>query len=336
LKIAAFYSDSPFASWSQSRGFGAVLRRMGHDVTEIMVPPTKKVLRSQVAKINKSIDDCKLILVSGPEHLKDWINQFYPQWEKLKAPKVGWYHESFEAREDYKLCYQNYEKMFDFHFFPDKDDAEKFEGSWLPLGVDVKAFNTGIWTTDSNKYGGRDIDSAFIGLMYPKRARFYEELRPFLKDLKVRVANGNILVHDFDGINLEESTDLLARTYRRIKVFVAFPSVCNVLVAKILESMACGCYLVAPKQPVELGNYASYDNPKRCAKEIRHALELTEYRERIARQGCEEVHQNHRMEQRFEQIFKIVGAKECVSALPAPGDLSATTSPAASANLATR
>lgn len=324
MKIAAFYSDSPFASWGQSRGFSAVLRRMGHTVVDIPIPPTKQVTRSQVETINKPIDDCELILVSGPEHLKDWINQFYPQWNKLKMPKVGWYHESFHAREDIQFVYQNFESMFDFHFFPDKDDAEKYKGTWLPLGVDTEMFNplSPDYEPEPHK-PYRDIDCAFIGLMYPKRHRFYEELKPFLKGIPLRVANGNILVHDFDGINLERSTELLAETYRRIKVFVAFPSVCNVLVAKILESMASGCYLVASEQPVELKNYASYTTAKECAREIREALDANIYREKIARQGCEEVTKNHRMELRFEKIFQLIGETECESLLPAGLDSSA-------------
>ena len=329
MKIAAFYSDSPFASWTQSRGFAAVLRRMGHDVTEIPVPPGNKVTTSQLAKINKPINECELAIVSGPEHLKDWINQFYPQWNSLKIPKVGWYHESFHAREDYKLQYGNFESMFDSHFFPDKDDAEKYKGEWLPLGVDTEMFGWyGTYCPDCERGDSsvRDIDAAFIGLMYPKRQRFFEELKPNLKDVKLRVANGNILVHDFDGINVERSTDLLAETYRRIKVFVAFPSVCNVLVAKILESMASGCYLVATEQPVELKSYATYSNGKGCAREIKEALAVPSYRERVARAGVEEVNKNHRMELRFEKIFQIVGAKsECVSSSQEPVASLATT-----------
>src|SRR6266404_3134646 len=152
MKIAAFYSDSVFASWTQARGFAAVLKRMGHEVVEIPIPPgVKKITRSEVNGINKPIDDCELVIVSGPEHLKDWINQFYPQWEALKMPKVGWYHESF-VREDYSLVYQNFERMFDFHFFPDKEDATKHGGTWLPLGVDTEMFERG--------YDTRDIDCA--------------------------------------------------------------------------------------------------------------------------------------------------------------------------------
>jgi hypothetical protein len=140
MKIAAFYSDSPFAGWVQAEGFADVLRRMGHEVVPIPVPPVSQVSREQAERINKPIDDCDLVLVSGPEHLRKWIRTFYKHWDSLKMPKVGWYHESF-VREDYSLDYKTFEGMFDFHFFPDKADAEKYKGEWLPLGVDTEMFN---------------------------------------------------------------------------------------------------------------------------------------------------------------------------------------------------
>lgn len=302
MKIAAFYSDSPFAGWVQCEGFVDVLRRMGHDVVPIPVPPGNKFTKAQVGRINKPIDDCELVIVSGPEWLKKWITTFYPHWSSLKMPKVGWYHESF-VREDMTLNYADYESMFDFHFFPDKNDAEKYKGEWLPLGVDTGMF----WSGTSAE---RTIDVAFIGLMYPKRARFVEELRPHLGDIKLDIRTGfqsehglipAIACYDFNGLNIRKSMELLAETYRRIKVFVTFPSLSNVLVAKVLESMACGCALVAPTQPVELGEYFSYDGAYQCAEQIRIALRSRMW------ENPSIVVQHNRMELRFEQIFTKVG-----------------------------
>src|ERR1700758_2974765 len=163
MKIAAFYSDSPFAGWVQAEGFVDVLKRMGHEVVAIPVPPTNQVTKAQVERINKPIDDCELIIVSGPEWLKKWITTFYKDWDKLKAPKVGWYHESF-VREDMKLNYADFDKMFDFHFFPDKDDSEKYEGEFLPLGVDTEMFRPNYCVDTVTAAPERDIDVAFIGL----------------------------------------------------------------------------------------------------------------------------------------------------------------------------
>src|SRR5882724_9785819 len=107
MKIAAFYSDSPFAGWVQSEGFVDVLKRMGHEVVGIGVPPVTQITKEAAAKVNKPIDDCDLIIVSGPEWLRKWILAFYSDWAKLKAPKVAWYHESF-VREDFTLDYKNF------------------------------------------------------------------------------------------------------------------------------------------------------------------------------------------------------------------------------------
>jgi hypothetical protein len=300
LRVAAFYSDSPFAGWVQAEGFCDVLKRMGHEVIPIGIPPVTSVNKERARKINKPIDDCDLVIVSGPEHLQKWISTFYPDWAKVKAPKLGWYHESFE-REDYTLDYEQFKGWLDFHFFPDKRDAEKYKGEWLPLGVDTAIFK-------SSGHEERDVECAFIGLMYPKRSRFVDELRPKLGDIPLqfrsaaRSENGlipAIAVYDFDGLNVRRSMELLADAYRRIKVFVTFPSLSNVLVAKVLESMACGCKLVAPKQPVEFDGYFPYETVDECAAQIRKALEAD-----IPRPDVSE----HRMELRFEKIFKKVGA----------------------------
>lgn len=284
-----------------------VLERMGHEVTGIAVPPVLQVTKEQADKVNKPIpEDVDLVLVSGPEHLRKWIKTFYGGLKAVKAPKVAWFHESF-VREDYTLNIADYEQ-YDFHFFPDKEDARKYKGDWLPLGVDTAMFNTGTLDDEILPFT-KDIGVAFIGLMYPKRARFVQELMPHLGDIKIDFRYGcnsdrgivpAIAVYDFEGMNIRKSMQLLAETYRRIKVFVTFPSLSNVLVAKVLESMACGCRLVAPKQPVELEGYFPYTGAYECASQIRKAL--TEERD-----GAKFVREHHRMELRFERIFEKVG-----------------------------
>lgn len=304
MRIAAFYSDNPFAGWVQTEGFVDVLKRMGHEVVGIPVPCRgRPISKADTERINKPIDDCELVIVSGPEWLTKWIRTFYKDWDKLKVPKVGWYHESF-VRDDFKLDYAEYESIFDFHFFPDPKDADKYKGTFLPLGVDTEIFRP---------YANiqRDIEVGFIGLMYNKRAQFFEEVKKHLKGVEVqaRFATRNqngwwhpaIAVYDFDGLNVRKSMELLARSYNRIKVFVTFPSMSSVLVAKVLESLACGCNLVAPKQPVEIENfYFHYESPKECAEQIQGAL-------RNMLNPFPYICRNHRMELRFEQIFAKVG-----------------------------
>jgi hypothetical protein len=89
-------------------------------------------------------------------------------------------------------------------------------------------------------------------------------------------------------------------------------------VAKVLESMACGCKLIAPKQPVELQGYYPYEGAYQCAQQIRTVLADP----RIMNYATEFVN-NHRMELRFEQIFKKAGV--CASSSQGPQALSATT-----------
>lgn len=312
MRIAAFYSDNPFAGWVQTEGFVDVLKRMGHEVVGIPVPCRgRPISKADTERINKPIDDCELVIVSGPEWLTKWIRTFYKDWDKLKVPKVGWYHESF-VRDDFKLDYAEYENMFDFHFFPDPKDAEKYKGTFLPLGVDTEIFYPREETLLGDK-NPRVIPAAFIGLMYPKRANFFAKVKEHLGDIEVqaRFATRNengwwhpaIAVYDFGGLNVRLSMTLLARVYSSIKVFVTFPSMSNVLVAKVLESLACGCRLVAPRQPVNLdGHYFPYETPKECADQIRAALEETE-----DKCAFKYIVGNHRMQLRFEQIFAKVG-----------------------------
>jgi len=271
---------------------------MGHDVTEIAIPPVRSISRAKLEKIIKPIDDCEAVIVSGPEHLDRWIKQFYPQWDKLKIPRIAWYHESF-IREDYTLDFESYKSRYDVHFFPDERDAAN--GHHLPLGVDTVFFHD--FTTTP-----RDVEVAFIGLLYEKRARFLQEVKEHLgNSVSIRVCPGNILVTDLDGINITASTKLLADQYRRIQVFVTFPSLSNVLVAKILESMACGCTLVAPKQPVHLEKYYSYETPAECARQIKRAITNP-----IGTCAAKEA-AKHSMESRFETLFQKAGL-ECVTA----------------------
>lgn len=304
MKIAAVYSDNPYAGWVQTYGFEEVLKGMGHEVTGIAVPArARRVTKAEALKINKPIDDCDLVIVSGPEWLSKWIQTFYPNWNSLKMPKVGWYHESF-VREDFTLNFADYEKMYDFHFFPDKTDAEKYGHPWLPLGVDTKIFNP-------QPVIARDVAVAFIGQMYSKRAKFVEALKPFLGDIDIRMVTPTytdtwmvpgICVYDFDGLNVRRSAELLAESYRRINVFVTFPAKSNVIVAKVLESLSCGCSLVAPKQPITLPGCFEYSTAEECAQQIRRAIKPSQYTDTPKR-----IHEQHRMELRFERIFQTAG-----------------------------
>lgn len=306
-----------------------MIARMGHEVIAAGFPPTNKITKAQEEAIRatlptvEALKTCDLILVCGPEHLKEWIKHFYPTWKSVNTPKAGWYHEDMgRLASEHLISYDNIAPLIDFHFMPNKIDAEKYKAEWVPVGVDTEMFQpcpfwpTGnckcstSWADDCyiNVNGKRDIDCAFIGLLYEKRKKFLEHFQPYMNGIDFRT--GNVMVQDLGGINIEKSAELLAETYRRIKVLVNFPSLSNVLVSKVLEAAACGCYVVSARQDgVESPAAAIYpaDAPNIAADQVRHALNYEPLRQEEARKSCEMVHEKHRLELRLETIFQCVG-----------------------------
>lgn len=334
MKIAVFFSDSPWASWSLSQGLPRVIARMGHEVISMGFPPTNKINKAQDDAIRaklptiEALKACDLIMVCGPEHLKEWIKHYYPDWKNILTPKAGWYHEDMQRlASEHKIAYEQVAPLIDFHFMPNRVDAEKYKAEWVPVGVDTQMFNPfpdeaahrrdrfpdqgemeAAEQYHGEHYFRRDIPAAFIGLLYDKRKRFLEQFQPYMKGIDFKV--GNVMVQGLDGIEIEKSAQLLAETYRRIKVLVNFPSLSNVLVSKVLEAAACGCYVVSARQDgVESPAGALYpaDAPNIAADQVRHALNSEPFRQTQARKSCEAVHANHRLELRLETIFQCVG-----------------------------
>ena len=78
--------------------------------------------------------------------------------------------------------------------------------------------------------------------------------------------------------------------------------------SKVLESAACGCKVVASKQPIPLGGIFEYEGAYQCAQRIREAMESSYHRSDYS---C------HRMEFRFAAIFEKVGVCAPLSAAQA-------------------
>src|SRR5207247_6391956 len=92
----------------------------------------------------------------------------------------------------------------------------------------------------------RDMENAFVGLMYPKRQRFIEQLRPHLMDIPLVV--GNIQVQDRGGaVEPRATVAAYAGVLRRIRLLVNFPTLSQLLVTKIFEAAACGAGVVTPQ-----------------------------------------------------------------------------------------
>jgi hypothetical protein len=320
VKIAVFYSDSPWASWSLSQGLPLVIERMGHDVLSAPFPPSTKITKAQEEAIRaklptaEQLKACDLILVCGPEHLKEWIKHYYREWKQIQTPKAGWYHEDMvRLASEHRILYDSITPLIDFHFMPNAIDAEKYKAEWVPVGVDTEMFCRKQFSGSSREYWeypARDIDCAFIGLLYEKRKKFLEQFQLYINGIDFKV--GHVIVQDLDGINIQKSAELLAETYSRTKVLVNFPSLSNVLVSKVLEAAACGSYVVSARQDgVDSPASSLYpaDAPNIAADQVRHALNCESMRQEHARKSCEYVRRNHRMELRLEKIFQSVGVQ---------------------------
>ncbi len=315
MKIACFYPASLFCAWAVSTGLVDTLRRMGHDVVALPIQATSNApgrgscsvaldpVYRKTFPTKEQLQTFDGILISGPEHIRPEIMALYPEWNEISVPKVSWMHETVE-REDYgRLPIDAIQQFADVTFAPAAQD-EKYGLRWLPFGVD-----TAIFKPDWNQE--KIYDTAFIGLVYPKRTEFLQKLTPHLHGINLLV--GNIQVHDLGGVRVRETALLYADNLRQIKVFVNLPTLSQLAVTKVYEALACGTFLITPA----ITEYKNFENlqahfydpnkPEALAESIRFCLEQEEQRIEATRVCCEQVHQLHRLELRCEVLLSAMG-----------------------------
>ncbi len=350
MKVAAFWPNNMFSSWSLTEGIASVLKRMGHEVIPCPIPQTREMpaaafehWKATMPKVEE-LKTCSAIVMTGTEHIRPWLDACYGayEWIHLGVPRASWYHESF-FREDYTIDFEELRPWADEHFFPAWQDADFFDQEhfgakghchWMSWGVDTEIFKPPVcrWLphigAHSNGCGcwvSRGYDAAFVGMMYEKRARY---LNALAKHDHPPIRIGNCQIQDLSGLRLRETTELYVDNIRQVKVFFHLPTLSQELTIKVFEVLACGTFLLAPLlseergahknlKLFETGKHLVYYRPANLpyvAQLLREwpSDEKAEERERIARQGCEEVHMHHRLDQRLEEMLAKLGVKEAV------------------------
>jgi spore maturation protein CgeB len=147
--------------------------------------------------------------------------------------------------------------------------------------------------------------------MYPKRARFLQQVAPYLNGL--RLVTGNIQVQDLRGLCVRETAALYADNLRKIKVFVNLPTLCQLAVTKVYEVLACGTFLITPA----IADYRNFEDlqahfydsnrPDQLAESIRFCLQHEEDRIAATSISCDQVHQLHRLDLRCQVLLSALG-----------------------------
>jgi Glycosyl transferases group 1 len=347
MKVSVIFPSGIMAAWSVTGAIPETLTRMGHK--PIGFPRAE---HQPFRVLPEILEACDLIIVSGGEHILRPEHSpctmggiSLAKWKQIKTPKAVWYHESF-FRDDVTFDFGFLSPLFDYHFFPARQDAKMFgaktfgrEGRcfWLPSCADTTIFNAGkcgkckgrgytdLALTDCKSCEGtgqlsganKEIPCAFIGSMYGPRANFVDRLAPHVKGASVIF--GNCLVQRVEGVLIKESAELMADDYRRIQVFLNLPSLSRMLVTKVYEAMACGVLMLTPAiegdaqenmDIFQMGEHLLYyrvSNLPFLAQMIRDTVHDPARCAVIAKKGQQEVLAHHSTEKRIDKMLREIG-----------------------------
>jgi len=305
LRVALFYPVNLGAGWYACGGYRAALARMGHDVIDCPLPGNQVRWVEQVRRALPTIEklnSCDVVLSTYHEYVQPWLKEIYgwDAWARLKTPVVARFDESMD-RDDLGLSARMGELLqwADQWSFPTCQDARRYQGEWIPYGADTGMFSP-IPGGRTASGADRIYDLAFIGTMYPSRVQYLERLSQQISD-NVTFLCGPVVVQDLGGIDLIGSTGLLAKNYRRIKVFFCLPGIASMILAKVFDVLACGTFVMAPKLYGEATeNMTLFDDGVHVvyydvghmvenARQIKYWLEHDDERETIASAGRDRV-----------------------------------------------
>jgi spore maturation protein CgeB len=205
---------------------------------------------------------------------------------------------------------------------------------WLPFACDSQIHRTvEITPEEKNKYGA---DIAFVGSFYPNREKVLEQL----VETKPKSRSGGI---DFDlGIwgpgweKLPKKSPLKncirgnqLKPDEWIKIFCSAKIVivihykdlegkilCYQASPKVYEALACKTFVITDAQKDVLSIFkpgkhlVSFKTIKELKELIKYYLQAPEEREKIARQGYEEVITKHTYAHRINEMLKIIGTNK--------------------------
>ena len=266
-----------FCSWNFSDGIPATLRRMGH---EVLAP--------------SQLGDADLVIVSGPEHQPRLFGT-------RNIPTVFWYHETCDRIDhDFSRQYSQLVELADLNYFIRKADADRFGGKWLPFAVDETIFNT----VGAPPWEDRPHKIAFVGQLYEQRRKFLDEYRKLGgPEIEILQFVGN------DAKTPQERAIALADSHRNTQIFVVLPTLIRTTPCKVFEAAACGCCVITPRDDsfadYGMGDIFRYDHidVSGTADVIRAVMNNQFLAQHFADNGLLWTMQNHRLEQRLQQII---------------------------------
>jgi spore maturation protein CgeB len=203
-------------------------------------------------------------------------------------------------------------------------DQEGIQGAqWLPMACDPHEHRPVELSAEEKEHYGNDV--VFVGSYYPGRAEFFERLVNFDLGIwgpgweklesksKLRKCIKGFHTPPSEWLKIYSASKIVLVTHyqdpeKRFPVYQASP--------KIFEAMACGTFTVSDNQRDVFSLFKAgehlirFDNPGELVEKIKHYLDHSEERERIALQGREEVLKNHTYEHRIKKLLSVVEKKQ--------------------------
>jgi len=191
---------------------------------------------------------------------------------------------------------------------------------WLPFASDPEIHKAEELTPEQKKLWGSDL--AFVGSFYPHRALVLEKVSDF--NLKIwgpgwnRLSPGSPLKGRVKDMKLEPEE--WRKIYSSVKVNIVIhfqdgQTLSFQAAPKVYETMACQGFLLVDNQKDVMSLFEDgkhlvvYKDVQDLREKITYYLQHQEERERIARQGHEEVIEKHTYLYRLRQMFSVIGVE---------------------------